>query len=43
MVPMPPHTLTLEELWEPEAGGDLRFRDHVLTVFWLADDEFANL
>jgi hypothetical protein len=43
MVSMPPDTLSLEELGEPEAGGDLRFRDNVLAVFWLADDEFANL
>jgi hypothetical protein len=43
MVPMSPHTLSLEELREPKAGGDLRFRDDVLAVFWLADDEFANL
>jgi hypothetical protein len=43
MVPVPPHTLALEELREPEASGDLRFRDHLLAVFRLADDEFANL
>jgi hypothetical protein len=43
MIPMSPDALAPEHLWEPQAGMHVLLADDVVSVFGLADDEFAEL
>lgn len=43
MIPMPTHTISLEQIREPQARRDLFFRDKVVSILRGADDEFSKL
>lgn len=43
MVPVPPGALSPEQRREPQTRRDLAFVDELVSVFGLADDEFADL
>lgn len=43
MVPVPPDALSPEQRREPQTRRDLAFVDELVSVFGLADDEFADL
>jgi hypothetical protein len=43
MIPMPTHTISLEQIREPQARRDLFFRNKVISILRGADDEFSKL
>lgn len=43
MVPVPPYTLTLEQVWEAQTRRHLALVDQLIPVLRLVDDELANL
>lgn len=43
MIPVPPDTLSLEQIREPQASRDLRFMHKLISVLRLANDELADL
>jgi hypothetical protein len=43
VISVSPDALAPEHLWEPQAGMHVLFADDVVSVFGLADDEFAEL
>jgi hypothetical protein len=43
MIPMPPDAVSLEHIRESQAARDLVFRNDVVSIFRLANDEFTNL
>jgi hypothetical protein len=43
MIPMSAHTISLEQIREPQARRDLFFRDKVVSILRGADDEFSKL
>jgi hypothetical protein len=43
MVPVPPDTMSLEQVREPQARMHLVLGDEVVSILWLTNDEFAEL
>jgi hypothetical protein len=43
MIRMPSNTLPLEQRREPQPGGDLALRNHLVAAFRLINDEFTDL
>lgn len=43
MIPVPPDTLSLEQIREPQPSRNLRLMQKLVSVLRLANDEFTNL